>query len=82
MNKELARILITEVFRKGKFPCCYSVSGNYTDAEIDDCIDQLIDNNYITISTYIIYNGDGFAHPYESVAAKVNEQKCSQLFDD
>jgi len=54
MNKELARILITEVFRKGKFPCCYSVSGNYTDAEIDDCIDQLIDNNYITISTYII----------------------------
>ncbi|RHQ38472.1 hypothetical protein DWY47_13180 [Ruminococcus sp. AF25-23LB] len=82
MNKELARILITEVFRKGKFPCCYSVSGNYTDAEIDDCIDQLIDNNYITISTYIIYNGDGFAHPYESVAAKVNEQKCSELFDD
>ena len=77
MNKELARILITEVFRKGKFPCCYSVSGNYTDAEI-----ELIDNNYITISTYIIYNGDGFAHPYESIVAKVNEQKYSELFDD
>ena len=77
-----SEMCIRDSFRKGRFPCCYSVSGNYTDAEIEDCINQLIDNNYITISTYTIYNGDGFAHSCESIAAKVNEQKCSELFDD
>ena len=68
--------------RNGRFPYCYTGSGNYTDAEIDDYINQFIDSNYITISAHAIYHEDGFTNHHELISAKVNEENFSELFDD